>query len=69
MNGWQPIETAPDGYTDGKFHYVLFLGVSVSGAFSHPVVVNGWMDSDRKPVQWYHYRLKITHWMPMPELP
>jgi len=66
---WQPIETAPNGYDGDRFHYVLFYGHSRANSFLHPVIVCGYMDHDRKPVQFYQYKLTITHWMPMPEPP
>ncbi len=71
MADWQPIETAPPGYTAdaGGFHYVLFLGYSKAGSFAGPVMVSGWMDSQRKPVVHYSYKLRLTHWMPLPDLP
>lgn len=62
---WQPIETAPDGYKDGVFTHVLFLGTSKARSFSGDVVVSGWMDHERKPVHNYSYKLIITHWQPM----
>jgi hypothetical protein len=70
MADWQPIETAPNGYEIGRgFKHVLSLGVSTGRSFDHPVVVSGWMDANRQPVQFYQYRLRITHWQPMPDPP
>jgi hypothetical protein len=66
---WQPIETAPKGYDGTRFNYVLFWGVSAGRSFDHPVVVIGYMDHDRTPVQFYRYKLHITHWRPLPPAP
>lgn len=66
---WQPIQTAPKGYDGHKWTYVLFWGVSKGRSFAHPVVVSGYMDSNRKPIYYYSYRLVITHWAPMLESP
>jgi hypothetical protein len=66
---WQPIETAPKGYDGKRFNYILFWGTSAGRSFNHPVVVCGYMDSERKPVQFYQYKLHITHWMPVPAPP
>lgn len=66
---WQPIATCPTGYDGHQFRHVLFLGYSRGRSFNHPVVVSGWMDRDLKPVQYYSYKLQITHWMPLPSLP
>jgi hypothetical protein len=65
---WQPIETAPPGYADGRFVYVLFRGVSRGRSFDGDVVVSGWMDRNQTPVHSYGYKLTITHWMPKPAL-
>lgn len=67
MTDWQPIETAPEGYDGKRFRHVLFRGYSAGGSFAGPVYVSGWMDSERKPVQWYHYKLKITDWTEIPK--
>jgi len=66
---WQPIESAPKGYDGKRFQYVLFWGVSSGRSFDHPVIVCGYMDHDRTPVQFYSYKLRITHWMPLPSPP
>lgn len=63
--GWRPIDSAPKGYDGEKFNYVLFKGYSKSGAFSGFVHISGFMDSDRKPVHFYNYKLIITHWKPL----
>ena len=69
MSGWQPIETAPNGYDGERFHHVLFLGHSSANSFLHPVIVSGWVHHNRKPVQHYSYKLRITHWQPLPDPP
>jgi hypothetical protein len=69
MDDWMPIETAPPGYDGRKFVHVLFSGHSKSGAVSGRVYVSGWMDSNRRPIHNYAYKLVITHWMPLPAPP
>lgn len=64
---WQPIETAPNGYKNNKFIYVLFYGFSKS--LGRSVIVSGWMGSERKPIHNYRYKLSITHWAPFPDPP
>jgi len=63
---WRPISTPPPR---GPENRVLFRGVSKAMSFSHAAVVDGWIDSTGEPVHDYHYKLVITHWMPMPPKP